>query len=72
MTIHPWENRGLSLREAARLQSIPDWFSFADPAQPMTREVVPGLNAYQQQIGNAVCYLLTEKLVSHVAKSLEL
>jgi DNA (cytosine-5)-methyltransferase 1 len=72
MTIHPWEDRGLSLREAARLQSIPDWFSFSNPAEPMKRNVVPGLNAYQQQIGNAVSYLLTEKLVSHVARSIEL
>lgn len=69
MTIHPWENRGLSLREAARLQSIPDWFSFYLP-KPITRDVVPGLNAYQQQIGNAASYLLTESLVSHVAKTL--
>lgn len=72
MTIHPWETRGLSLREAARLQSIPDWFCFSNPTQPITRGVVPGLNAYQQQIGNAVSYLLTEKLLSHVARTLGL
>lgn len=67
MTVHPSQDRGLSLREAARLQSIPDWISFADPEETATRDVVPGLNAYQQQIGNAVSYLLTEALVSHVA-----
>jgi DNA (cytosine-5)-methyltransferase 1 len=72
MTIHPDETRGLSLREAARLQSIPDWFTFADPLAQITRSVVPGLNQYQQQIGNAVSYLLTEKLLAHVAQALEL
>ncbi len=71
MTIHPFETRGLSLREAARLQSIPDWFAFTDPSEPLVRAVVPGLNAYQQQIGNAVSFLLTERLVSHVVQSLD-
>jgi DNA-cytosine methyltransferase len=66
MTIHPRQTRGLSLREAARLQSIPDWLSFSDPTQLMTRGVAPGLNAYQQQIGNAVSFLLTQRLLCHV------
>jgi len=72
MTIHPNETRGLSLREAARLQSIPDWLVFTDPQAAITRNVVPGLNEYQQQIGNAVSYLLTEKLLAHVAQTLDL
>jgi len=71
MTIHPFETRGLSLREAARLQSIPDWFAFTNPSEQLVRAVVPGLNAYQQQIGNAVSFLLTERLVSHVVQSLD-
>jgi len=72
MMVHPSEHRGLSLREAARLQSIPDWFAFSDPTVVRTRDVVPGLNHYQQQIGNAVSYLLTETLLTHVADTLRL
>lgn len=71
MTVHPRQTRGLSLREAARLQSIPDWFGFADSSQPVTRGVVPGLNAYQQQIGNAVSYVLTQRLLSHIVGVLD-
>jgi DNA (cytosine-5)-methyltransferase 1 len=43
MLVHPTENRGLSVREAARLQSFPDWFTFKGP-----------LVYQQQQVGNAV------------------
>ena len=41
--IHPREDRTLSIREAARLQTFPDWFRFA--GSPSNR---------YQQIGNAV------------------
>jgi DNA (cytosine-5)-methyltransferase 1 len=43
MLIHPTEDRGLSIREAARLQSFPDSFTFEG-----------SLMHVQQQIGNAV------------------
>ena len=57
MLIHPWENRGLSVREAARLQSFPDWFEFSGM-----------LGDQQQQVGNAVPPLLAEAIFGKLKK----
>ena len=58
MLIHPYQNRGLSVREAARLQSFPDDFIFKGSIMHI-----------QQQIGNAVPPLLAkavfEKILSY-------
>lgn len=58
MLIHPFQDRGLSVREAARLQSFPDNFIFKG-----------SLMHIQQQIGNAVPPLLGnavfEKILSY-------
>lgn len=62
MLVHPTQNRGLSLREAARLQSFPDWFRFA--GTPDGR--AGGLMHKQQQLANAVCPLVTKAVAEHL------
>ncbi|MCP1384811.1 DNA cytosine methyltransferase [Runella salmonicolor] len=57
MLIHPFENRGLSVREAARLQSFPDNFLFKG-----------SLMHIQQQIGNAVPPLLAKAIFEQIIK----
>lgn len=57
MLIHPYEDRGISVREAARLQSFPDTFIFEGP-----------LMHIQQQIGNAVPPLLSKAVFEQIIK----
>lgn len=58
MLVHPHQNRGLSLREASRLQSFPDWFRFSGS----TNGNGGGLVHKQQQLANAVCPLVTKAI----------
>jgi DNA (cytosine-5)-methyltransferase 1 len=57
--IHPQQHRTLSVREAARVQTFPDWFRFA--GQPSLR---------LRQIGNAVPPLLAEAVGQRLAAAL--
>lgn len=55
MLIHPTEHRGLSVREAARLQSFPDWFIFKG-----------SIGFQQQQVGNAVPPILAKAVFQSI------
>ena len=57
MLIHPTEDRGLSVREAARLQSFPD------------RIPSGSLDQKQQQVGNAVPPLLAKAIFDQILKN---
>lgn len=57
--IHPTQNRALTIREAARLQSFPDTFVFYGTITQKSR-----------QIGNAVPPILSIKLANMVKKTL--
>ena len=62
MLIHPSQHRGLSLREATRLQSFPDWFRFAGSRTGVSG----GLMHKQQQLANAVSPLVTRAIADHM------
>lgn len=53
--VHPTENHGITLRQAARIQTFPDSFIF-----------VGGLIAAGRQIGNAVPIELGQYLIKHI------
>lgn len=60
MIVHPSQDRGLSLREASRLQSFPDWFRFAGNSEGLDG----GLVHKQQQLANAVSPLVTRAIAT--------
>jgi C-5 cytosine-specific DNA methylase len=57
--IHPEQHRSLSIREAARVQSFPDWFRFADYRTSALR-----------QIGEAVAPFVAEALGGKIIEHL--
>ena len=58
MLIHPRQDRGLSVREAARLQSFPDQYEFKG-----------SIGFQQQQVGNAVPPLLAKAVFQSVVQA---
>ncbi|MBQ9394403.1 MAG: DNA cytosine methyltransferase [Proteobacteria bacterium] len=55
--VHPYENRYITVREAARLQGFPDEVEFKG-----------SLTSTQQQVGNAVPVQLATAIFSHICK----
>ncbi len=58
---HPSEDRNITNREGARLQSFPDWYVFSGPKKDVAR-----------QIGNAVPPLLAQALGTRVLAQLKI
>ncbi len=58
---HPTDDRGITMREAARLQSFDDDFDFVSKSEPHVAKM----------IGSAVPPLLAQHIAESLAKSLE-
>lgn len=58
---HPTQNRAISLREAARFQSFPDYYEFEEPQKIRTTHVA-------KQIGNAVPVLLGRVIAKSIIR----
>ena len=56
--VHPTQHHGITLRQAARLQSFPDWFNFEG-----------GIMAGGKQVGNAVPVELAKTLLEPLSKA---
>lgn len=65
--IHPTSNRGLTPREAARLQSFPDWYAFQGPYMKFHSD--PEQDQYEQ-IGDAIPPLLAYALGKEIVRTL--
>lgn len=63
---HPVENRGITMREAARLQSFDDDFEFITSDTGKTR-----IGVGMDMIGEAVPPLLSKAIANHIASVLD-
>ena len=57
---HPWESRPLTVREAARIQTFPDWFEFG----------MLGMCDAYEIVGNAVPPLLSNQIALRISTAL--
>ncbi len=64
---HAHEHRRLSVKEIARIQTFPDWYSFSD-GNNLSTSKNGRLNKVYQQIGNAVPVELARAIAAPIAK----
>lgn len=62
--IHPYQDRTITIREAARLQTFPDWFRFAGPPTAALRQIG---NAVPPMLGRAIGEALIASLQAPVS-----
>ena len=62
--VHPWQDRGYSLREGLRLQGFPDDF------RPVPRGVAPDLGREARHVGNAVPPPLARAIAEECGRAL--
>lgn len=66
MIIHPSQHRGLSFREACRLQSFPDWYRFSGGREEMQQQLA---NAVPPRLASKVAYAIAQFWIDHILKS---
>lgn len=75
--IHPFENRNLTVREAARIQSFPDKFRFFGKRTTLSNKLLAKKGVHEDihldqfnQVGNAVPPIVAETLADIIKKGL--
>lgn len=76
--LHPYENRNITVREAARLQSFPDSFRFLGKRTTLSNKLLERKGLSHQigldqlnQVGNAVPPMVAEGIATEISKILK-